>query len=307
MNGTIKSAVHAAVLRILEPLVTWLLDAGVGVGDLQPLVKTAYVRAARKRAREAGAEYLRPNASRISIMTGLTRREVGDILERDAVHQTHDRGRQRAERVLTGWWNDSAFQEVSGEPAVLPLKGSKASFTALVERYSGERTQVGTILSELLRVKAVRRLSDGRLRAVSRTYAPVGWEPEGLTAFGEQIAELCSTLLQNLNSPRSPRFVRRVVNSRLDPRYLPMLIRDIQQQAEVFADSIDDTLNDPLHTLTAKTPEGEATSLGLAMYTFESAATEADAASASTVLRETRARRVGSSNRKNRARKRAME
>jgi hypothetical protein len=270
MSESLKAAVQAAVLRILEPLVVWLLEAGIGVGDLQPLIKTAYVRIARERIREAGGEYSKPNASRISIVTGLTRRDVASILATDESRPTHDRGRQRVERVLSGWWNDAVFQDPSGQPAALPVRGAKQSFAALVERYSGERTQVGTILSELLRVKAVRRRPDGRLEPLSRTYATVRWDPEGVTAFGEQVAELCTTLLQNLKSPKQPRFVRRVLNSRLNPRYLPLLVRDIEEQAEGFADTVDETLNDPLHTLTGKDADALATSLGLAIYTFES-------------------------------------
>jgi Family of unknown function (DUF6502) len=270
MSESLKAAVEVAVLRILEPLVGWLLEAGVGVGDLQPLVKTAYVRAARNRARDSGAEYTKPNASRISIVTGLTRREVASILEADAARPTHDRGKQRAERVLSGWWNDLSFQDESGQPATLPVRGAKRSFAALVERYSGEGAQVATILAELLRVKAVRRLADGRVQALSRTYATMRWDPDGVRAFGEQVSELCASLLQNLKSPRQVRFVRRVLNSRLDPRYLPLLVRDLEQQAEVFADAVDDTLNDPLHTLKGVNADRDAASLGVAVYTFES-------------------------------------
>ena len=96
------------------------------------------------------------------------------------------------------------------------------------------------------------------------------WDPDGVIAFGEQVSELCTTLLQNLKSPGRRRFVRRVVNSRLDPRYLPMLVRDLEQQADVLADSVDDALNAPLHTITGKRGESDAASLGLALYLFES-------------------------------------
>jgi Family of unknown function (DUF6502) len=274
MSDSLRAAVHSALERILEPLVAWLLEAGVGVGDLQPLIKTAYVRVARARARNAGIEYTKPNASRISIVTGLTRRDVASILEADAACPTHDRGRQRAQRVLSGWWNDMAFQDPTGMPAILPLRGAKKSFTALVSRFSGERGQVGPILAELLRVKAVRRLRDGRFQAVSRTYATMRWDPDGVIAFGEQLAEHCSTLLHNLQSPRNARLVRRVLNSRLNPRYLPLLTRDLEQQVRVFADSVDNTLNDPLHVLTGKAADRDATSLGVALYLFESLQTE---------------------------------
>jgi uncharacterized protein DUF6502 len=273
MSESLKSAVRLAVLRLLDPLVKWMLEAGVGVGDFVSLVKLAYVRAARDQGRASGGESNRPNASRISVVTGLTRVEVASILAADSAEPIHDRGRQRAERVLTGWWTDPSFQDTTtGGPAILPVRGGRRSFAALVDRYSGERWRVATILEELLRVRAVRRLPDGQLKALSRTYATVRWDPDGVLAFGEHLAEHCATLLHNLKSPANARYVRRVVNTRLDPRYVPMLVRDLVDQAEGLADSTDDTLNDPLHTLTGKRAEAEASSLGLALYFFEAQA-----------------------------------
>jgi len=270
MSESLKAAVRLAVLRLLDPLVRWLLEAGMGVGDFVSLAKLAYVRAAREQGLKSGGEFKRPNVSRISVVTGLTRFEVANILAADAAEPTHDRGRQRAERVLSGWWSDPSFQDAStGGPAILPIRGGKRSFAALVDRYSGERWRVATILDELIRVKAVRRLPDGKIEALSRTYATVRWDTDGVIAFGEHIAELTATLLHNLKDPTHPLFVRRIVNTRLDPRYVPLVRRDLEEQAEGLADSQDDALNAPRHTLTGKRGEPESASLGLTVYMFE--------------------------------------
>lgn len=270
MSESLKSAVRLAVLRLLDPLVKWLMEAGVGVGDFVSLVKLAYVRAARDQGRASGGESSRPNASRISVVTGLTRVDVASILAVDSAEPTHDRGRQRAERVLTGWWTDPSFHDdTAGGPAILPVRGGRRSFAALVDRYSGERWRIATILDELLRVKAVRRLPDGRLEALSRTYATVRWDPDGVIAFGEQLAEHTATLLHNLRYPARARYVRRVVNTRLDPRYVPVLRRDLERQVEALVDSQGDSLNDSLHTLKGKRGEPEPASLGLTVYVFE--------------------------------------
>jgi Family of unknown function (DUF6502) len=170
---------------------------------------------------------------------------------------------------LSGWWNDPAFQDSAGSPAILPIKNGRRSFASLVERYSGERWLVATILDELLRVKAVRRRADGRIEALSRTYATVRWDPDGVAAFGEQLHEHCATLLHNLKNPAHARYVRRVVNAQLDPRYIPMLRRDLEQQVEAVADSMDDALNDPRQTLLGAPGDTGASSLGIAFYVFE--------------------------------------
>src|SRR5262249_31545259 len=145
-------------------------------------------------------------------------------------------------------WNDADFQEPSGEPAALPVKGARRSFEALCGRYAGER-RTAPVLDELLRVRAVRRLADGRIQALSRTYATVRWDPDGVTSLRGHLSEHCSTLLYNLKNPSRPLFARRVINARLDPRYAPLLMRDLERQAESFMDISDDALNDPLHSV----------------------------------------------------------
>ena len=274
MSEPLKIALRSAVLRILEPLVKWLLEAGLGVGDLLALVKLAYVRAARDAGRQAGGEAERPNVSRIAVVTGLTRAEVTSLLASADAEKPSDRGRQRAERVLSGWWNDSEFHDSAGNPALLSIRGRGRTFASLVDRYSGERLLAGSILEALLRVKAVRRRADGKLEAISRTYATVRWDPDGVIAMGEQLSEHCETLLHNLKHPARARYVRRVVNAQLDPRYVPMLVRDIQEQADGLSESTDDALNAPIHTLRGPPLETGAVSLGIGIYIFEAAPIE---------------------------------
>lgn len=274
MTDSLKSAILSMLARVLDPLVRMMLEAGIGIGEFVTIAKIAYVRAARDEGRRTGGEAKRPNVSRIAVVTGLTRLEVASILAAgEGGPVAPDRGRQRAERVLAGWWNDSDFHDSRGRPAALPLRGARGSFEALVRLYSGERWLSAKILHELLRVKAVRQLPDGRIKALSRSYATVRWDPEGLTSVGEQLAEHCETLLHNLKDPGHPRFVGRVVNSRIDPRYVPVLLRDLRESAEVFLQTEDSTLNYVGHTLNEKRnapgAAGPPTRLGVTVYIFE--------------------------------------
>lgn len=267
VTESIKSAVQAALLRMLDPLIRMMLSAGLGIGDFMSVVKVAYVRAARDQGRNTRGEG-RPHVSRIAVVTGLTRAEVTAILNEEGdERRTSDRGRHRAERVLSGWWNDPDFHE-DGEPASLPMSGPRRSFKALVARYSNE-PRPAPILDELLRVGAVKRRSDGTYQAVSRTYATVRWNPQGLEALGEQLREHSATLLHNLENPSRPRFVRRVVNTQLDPRYLPILVRDVDEQLETMADTLDDAVNARSRTVTPGLEAQDAVKLSVAMYVYE--------------------------------------
>jgi hypothetical protein len=269
MSESLKSSLRIAVLRILEPLAKWLLDAGMGVGDFQSLVKIAFVRAAREQLRDGGSGTDRPNVSRIAVLTGLTRADVNNILAGPEAAQSSDRGRQRAERVLSGWWNDSAFRDAEGNPAILPVRGKGRSFASLVDRYSGERLLAGSILEALLRVKAVRRRPDGKVQALSRTYATVRWDPEGVIAMGQQVKEYLETLVHNLRHPAQATYVGRIVNAQVDPRFIPMLLRDIQEEAEGLIEATDAAINAPAHTTRRKPGERDAATLGVGVYVFQ--------------------------------------
>ena len=265
MNEPLKAAVLAAMRRIARPLARLLIEAGVGAGEFHSVMKTAFVQAAQDMS-----ESSRATASRIATLTGLTRREVASLLTapEDAAPAS-DRGRPRIQRVLSGWWTDPDFQDRLGQPAPLPLRGAKVSFEALVKRYSGE-PRVLTILEELVRVKAVRQRADGSLEALSRTFAPARWDPDGMAAVGEQLRDHLDTLVHNLKHPNRPRYTRVLENAQLDPKYVPMLVRDITAQTDTIADSLDDALNNPTATVKAGNEVRDAVRLGVAVYVFES-------------------------------------
>ena len=286
MSAPLKTAVRSAMLRLLQPLARLLLKVGIGAGELQRLVHEAYVRAAQEMGREAGA-IDRPNITQIAVQTGLSRGEVTRILESEGQDPPErDRGRQRAERVLGGWWANPDFHDAQGSPAPLPMHGAGASFTALVNRYSGE-PRAAAILKELLRVRAVRRLPDGRVQAVSRTVASVRFDPDGVTAMAEQLSEHLETLLYNAEHPSRPHFAKRVVNEQLAERHVARLVRDIEQQLDTVGNAIHDEINDP--EVTVRPHDGRETARGL-IVTLYISEKEPAIESASSTEQRTRSR-----------------
>jgi hypothetical protein len=151
---------------------------------------------------------------------------------------------------------------------ILPLRGRRGSFTVLVNRYSGD-PRVRTLLQELLRVKAVRRLPDKRLEVLSPTFATARWDGSGIEVVGERVRDLLATLVNNLKHPSRPRYVRFVVNSEVDPRFVPLLMRDLTEQAEVLADSFEDALNDPERVVRPARSAQDAHRLGVCIFVVE--------------------------------------
>ena len=73
MSEPLKRALRVAVLRLLRPLTRLLLQAGIGLGEFTSIAKVAFVRAALEEGGEGEAGGRRPNATRIAVLTGLTR------------------------------------------------------------------------------------------------------------------------------------------------------------------------------------------------------------------------------------------
>jgi hypothetical protein len=273
MSRQVKKAVSGATLRVLEPLVRFLLEARLGIGDLEALSRRAYVRTAAQNPANSRDGYL--NVTRIAATTGLTRIEVSKLLaeERDgpprARKKGQDRGRVRAERVLQGWWTDPKFQDASGGPARLPRRGASRSFASLVKRYSGDANNTAAVLLELLESQAVREHDGGMLEAVSHTCVNVRWDEEGIEQLGEELAEHFETLLYNLKNPDQRRFAKRVVCANLDVYEARVLVPELAEQAEVFLEGAQETLTRPSRASKPRTPKAEAMRFAVALQFFQ--------------------------------------
>lgn len=173
------------------------------------LAKQVYVDVART---EFGIDGKKQTVSRISILTGLTRKEVQRLLQEPPEPDARiTEEYNRAARVMTGWVRDPDFGDGKGHPIPLKMEGKRASFSALVRRYSGD-IPVRAVLDELLRVGAVKRLQDGRIGLPARGFISQKGLTHKVTILGSDTADLVETIEHNLyKSPTRPRFQRKVM------------------------------------------------------------------------------------------------
>jgi hypothetical protein len=142
------------LVSLLLPIGRLMLKGRLGIADLIKAGKEAYVRAAIAYVMPPTA---RINVSSLSVVTGLTRKEVATILnEIKGIENTRrvEFKEQRALRVLQGWKLDPRFCNKSGKPSALPLRGDRRSFATLVKIYGGDVTP-NSVLKELERINAV--------------------------------------------------------------------------------------------------------------------------------------------------------
>jgi hypothetical protein len=237
METRVQNALVAAIFRLLRPLVRLLLRHGIPFGVMADVVKQVYVDVAFEEFRLPGRKQ---TTSRVSIITGLSRKEVARLRrlnlwdDREAVQQYH-----RAARVMSAWVRDPEFHDASGQPAPLSVEGDRASFSALVRRYSGDMP-VRAILDELLRVRAVEPLEDGRVRLLARSYVPATGEVEKLGILGTDVADLIATIDWNLRcSPSEAYFQRKVQYDNLPAEVIPELHSVAGERAQALIEQLD--------------------------------------------------------------------
>ena len=267
MNDKHLKPLSAAVLRLLRPLVRILLRNGVSYSTFADFVKWVYVDVASK---EFGIKGRKQSTSRVSVITGLSRKEVLRVrlLPRPDDHATTEKY-NRAARVIAAWRRDRKFLDTEGKPALLPMAGSDVSFSELVKRFSGD-VPVRATLDELIRVGAVERLEDGRVSLLTRSYVPEHSDADKLHILGTDVALLISTIDHNMNpSSVGPFFQRKVAYNNLPDEVLPDFRKHSAKRAQTFLESLDRWLARHDRDVNATVRGTGRNQAGIGIYYFE--------------------------------------
>lgn len=242
------------------------LKCGMTWMEFAELSKSMFVQAATD---EYGINGRPTNISRVSILTGISRKEVKrqrELISNEAPAKpakTTD-----ATRVLSGWHQDPVYLDAKSNPRSMPEKGPAPSFEALCQNYGGD-IPTHAMLKELLKTKAVERLPDGGLGAISRFYQPAVHDDENLRWAVQMIRDLVETMNNNvfLDDTRSPRFGRKAENERIPKRAIPAFRRHLTERGQAFLEEIDDWLTE--HVASETTETTECARIGVGMFAIE--------------------------------------
>jgi Family of unknown function (DUF6502) len=241
-TGSIQSTLFKAIRRLLTPLVRILLRNGIAFGSFAEVARKVYVDTAFNSLADEGKK---ATMSRVSAMTGLTRKEVKRLHEMPEtdVGQIQQRY-NRAIRVISGWLNDRNFQDEIGQPARLPLEGADASFATLVRRYSGD-VPPHAMLSILVEANSVRLLNGQQMvELIAHAYIPADDPIEKLEILGVDAAELIATIDHNLSAGSGAlRFQRKVSEHQLDIDALPAFRALSAESAQSLLEELDHWLS----------------------------------------------------------------
>lgn len=261
---------------MLRPIIRLLLKNGAMWKEFAELSKNVYVEV-------AGADYGiggRPtNASRVSILTGLTRREVKK--QRDLLQSQQSSNYSKtsnATRLLSGWFQDPDFQDAAGAPRPLTREGEHASFATLHRRYGGD-IPASAMLKELMQVGAVVE-EDGQLLAASRYYMPDPLDPESVIRAGSVMNDLGSTVVWNLVRPRDSlsRIEGRASEPEVPVSRVPEFRQFLEEHGQAFLETVDRWLHENrVQKTDAKTGKTVRLGAGIYMIENEDSACERDA------------------------------
>ena len=236
MSRKYNKVLFASILRLMRPMVRILLRNGIAYGTFSELVRKVYVDVAFA---DFAPEGRKQTVSRISALTGLTRKEVKRLLELDTPDDTASQERfNRGIRVISGWVNDRRFLDADGKPLDLPVDGKPKSFALLVKEYSGD-IPTRAMLSMLEEAGSVRLVGD-KVKLVRHAFVPGSDPLDKIQVLGTDVAELIATIDHNLTAGADDLlFQRKVAYDNIDPAALPKLKKMTFTKAQALLEQLD--------------------------------------------------------------------
>jgi len=196
MGQEVKDHLRRALSLMFKPLVRLLIAQGVTHAEFSETAKEVYVEVALRHFESEG----RVNRSRVAILTGLTRKEVKNVIDRTIESGYQEKTYSRPERVLTGWYSDPRYQGPYGIPLELPYESGDPetpSFVELVKQYSGDMAP-RQMLKQLVEAGSVIEV-EGRFKAVRRIFKHSTLSPSLIKRLGEVGYRVFSTAAKNID------------------------------------------------------------------------------------------------------------
>ncbi|MCB9959933.1 MAG: hypothetical protein H6843_15150 [Rhodospirillaceae bacterium] len=213
----------AALARILRPLVRAMIARGLRFPDTSDLLKTLFVAEAEAKAAAEGAK---PTDSRVSVLTGLQRRDVKAIRaappDPAAPWQAGP-----LPRVLARWSGDPGYHDSAGRPAALARQAGAGtrSFEELCASVTRD-VHPRTLLDELVaRGLVAHDRETDRVTLVSASFLAGRDEAALLGYFGANLGDHAEAAVANVLAAPAPGpfFERAVHYNRLSAESLDAL------------------------------------------------------------------------------------
>ncbi|MCU7808302.1 MAG: hypothetical protein KZQ73_10605 [Candidatus Thiodiazotropha sp. (ex Semelilucina semeliformis)] len=263
----IRKTLNTSILKLLRPLVRLLLRNGVTYGDFADLSRWVFMDVASK---DFGVPGRKQTVSRVSVITGLTRKEVSRLQKIETPDDSAiSHQYNRAARVISGWMRDKRFLDKKGAPAPLHFDQGKHSFSDLVREHSGD-IPPRAILDELMRVGTVAKDAEGKINLITDGYVPRTGETSKLHILGTDVQLLLSTIDYNLQQgAQTPHFQRKVAYNNLAQEGIPDFRRLSAEKSQALLVELDKVLSQQDRDINSEVTGTGRKEAGIGIYYFE--------------------------------------
>jgi hypothetical protein len=195
-SNTNTPRVLRAVRVALVPIARLLLRAGIGFREFAEICKDAFVTVATE---DFGVRGRPTNISRVSALTGVSRKEVSRLRESPISPSGASSAVSNAlSVVLHHWHHDIDFCTSPGRPRPLAFAGDD-SFSSLVKRYAGD-VPPGAVRAELKRGGALEEDEGGLLMPLKHWFMPLELDANFFESMSFSLSNLASTMAHNASS-----------------------------------------------------------------------------------------------------------
>lgn len=209
-------ALVQAVTTLLRPLVRLLLHFQITYPYLCQLLKGIYIDVA---SNEFQAEGTRQTDSRITMLTGVHRKDVRRFREEGLDELRAPSALPLSAQIVAAWLSEPGFQEADGTPRALPRLAKAGdgdiSFEALVDRVARQDLRARSVLDEWLRLGLVEMDANDRVQLQVEAFIPEKGFDEKLYYFGKNLHDHISVGAHNLTGDGAPQFDRSVYYNNL--------------------------------------------------------------------------------------------
>jgi hypothetical protein len=217
-----RAAVVAAIRRVMRPLVRLLVAQGITYPFLIDMLKAIFVETA---ASEFTLDGRRPTDSRLTLLTGVHRKDIRRLLREPEPEPETPAGLTLGTQIVARWLGDHAYSDDAGQPRALPRtpsQGGDQSFAALVESVS-TNVRPRSVLDELLRLGIVEIDANDYVHLVTSGFVPGKEFDAKAFYFGEAMHDHLAAGVHNVEGAGRPFLERSVYYDELSPEAVAAL------------------------------------------------------------------------------------
>lgn len=192
MKKSVSSNIAPSIKELLRPVVRLCLRRSLKIQDILLLLKECFVEVASEELAREGHE---ANISRISVVSGLQRKDIIKLNQSDNTKSSHT---NLLTKLIGQWQQNREFSKPIGTPRPLTFEGNESEFATLVRTISTDVNPY-TVLFELERTNQVKK--DGKfLKLLSAVYEVAGSKKlsEAFSIVGRECNDLFSAVEQNI-------------------------------------------------------------------------------------------------------------